>query len=116
GMGRSRPLYIYSRPSAGGAPAPRRPAARTTIPISGAVSAPSLLDPGPRQGRRAVAIGAAKRAGGHIAHVGLEDQEAVVVRHPHPQHLVELSIDDLLGDRPLLGAIGCPAQLRRQIV
>src|SRR5204862_2405921 len=84
--------------------------------VTGPVSAPSLVDPGPRQGRRPVTVSTANRGGRDVAHVRLEHQEAVVVGHPHAQHLVELAVDDLLGDRPLLVAIGGPPQLRRQLV
>src|SRR2546422_10989465 len=59
-----------------------------------------------RDGRAPVTVGPTEGAGGHVAHVRLEDQEAVVVRHPHAQHLVVLPVHDLLGDRALLGAVG----------
>src|SRR5262249_48036992 len=70
--------------------------------------APLLLHPGPGQRRRPVAVGAPHCDRRHVSRVRLEDQESVVVRHPHPEHLVVLAIDDLLGDEPLLGAIGRP--------
>src|SRR6266849_4321347 len=49
-----------------------------------------LIQPHPGDRRRPVGIGAPDGESGAIAHVRLEDEEAVVVRHPHPEHLVEL--------------------------
>src|SRR5574342_734869 len=45
-----------------------------------------LIHPHAADGGRPVAVGASKGEGGPVAHVRLEDQEAVVVGHPHPQH------------------------------
>src|SRR5688572_19342463 len=56
-----------------------------------------LVHPGPRQGRRAVPVGQAERRRGNVAHVRMEEEEAVVVRHPQPEHLVVLAVDHLLG-------------------
>src|SRR6266568_5616917 len=50
--------------------------------------APLLLHPGPGQRRRAVAVGPPHRDRRHVSGVRLEDQEPVVVGHPHPEHLV----------------------------
>src|SRR5688572_5314689 len=99
-----RATYLYMRrvPPAYPASLPRR--------------ARLLIEPGPGEGGRPVAVAAPQGAGGRVSHVRLEGQEAVVVGHPHPQHLVVLPIDDLLGDRALLGAIGRLPELGRQLV
>src|SRR2546430_3354459 len=77
--------------SAGTASRSRR---RTYLYMAGP-RAPLLLHPGPRQRRRAVAVGPPHRARRHVSGVRLEDQEPVVVGHPHPEHLVVLAVDDL---------------------
>ena len=41
----------------------------------------------------------------HVAQVGLPQREPGVVGHPHPQDLIVLPGDDLLGDDALLAAI-----------
>src|SRR5207247_10048178 len=80
-------------------------------PTAYPVPSPTLLvQPRPGEGWRAVPVRAAQRARGHVPHLGLVDQEAVVVRHPHPQHLIILAIHDLLGDRALLGPVASAAQ------
>src|SRR2546426_4988280 len=123
GMTRIKPKTISDESSRTGTASRRRrityfcmAAGALSSPVPMPSRAPLLVHPGPRQGRRPVPIGAAKRGGRHVAHVRLEDQEAVVVGHPHAEHLVEFPVDDLLGDRPLLATIGAPAQLGRQLV
>src|SRR5262245_20685917 len=96
GMSRIRPKTISDESSRTGTASSRRRItyfcmdARPLYRVSGAVNAPSLVEPGPGQGRRSVAVAAAQRAGGGVLHVRLEDEKAVVVGHPHAQHLVEL--------------------------
>src|SRR5438094_8538965 len=63
---------------------------------------PLLVEPEPRDGRRAITVRAPERGCGHVPDVRLESEEAVVVRHPHSQDLIELPIDDLLGVHTLL--------------
>src|SRR5438093_13471850 len=75
-----------------------------------------LIQPRARQRGRAVAVRAPQRRRRRVAHVRLEDHEAVVVGHPQPQGLVELAIHDLLGERPLLGDVGRLPQLERELV
>src|SRR4051794_2281158 len=75
-----------------------------------------LVEPGARERRRAVAVRAPQGGGRRIAHVRLEDHEPVVVRHPHPRHLVELPLHDLPGECALLRDVGRLAQLGREVV
>ena len=53
---------------------------------------------------------------GTIANPWLEVEEPAIVRHPHSQDLVELAIDELLGERALLGATRSLPQLGRKLV
>jgi hypothetical protein len=46
-----------------------------------------------------------------VAEMRLEGQEAVIVGHPHARHLIELAVDHLLGERPLLGVVRGAAEL-----
>src|SRR5262245_62076577 len=75
-----------------------------------------LVDPEPRERGRAVPVVPSHGEGADVAQRRLPDQEPVVIGHPHPQHLVELALEDLLGDRALLGAVGRLAQPGDQIV
>src|SRR5262245_14066774 len=75
---------------------------RRTYLYMACARAPLLLHPGPRQRRRPVAVGPPQRHRRHVSRVRLEDQESSGVGHPHPEHLVVLAIDDLLGDDALL--------------
>src|SRR5262245_17052844 len=114
GMTRIRPNTISDdSTSTGTAMKSRR---RTYLYMGVAPGGGLLVQPAPDEGRRAVPVRAPQSGRRGVAHVRLVHQEAVVVRHPQPEHLVELPIDDLLGDDPLLGAIGRPAQLGGQLV
>src|SRR5215831_16231077 len=79
-------------------------------------SAPLLVQPETGERRRAVAVVPAHGQGPDVAQVRLPDQDAVVVRHPHPEHLIEFAIDDLLRDHSLLGLVRRLTQLRGQLV
>src|SRR5438876_360318 len=76
----------------------------------------SFIEPGSRDRRRSVPVGAPEGAGRRVPHVRLEQEEAVVVRHPHPEHLVVLAIDDLLRQRTLPGLIWRLPQLGGEVV
>src|SRR5882762_11429827 len=118
GMTRIRPKTISDESSRTGTASRRRRITYFCTAVSCPLlsGSPLLVHPGPRQGRRAVTVCPAQCAGGHVAHVGLEDQEAVVVRHPQPQRLIEFTIDDLLGQRTLFGLVRRLSELRRQLI
>src|SRR6267142_1372949 len=118
GMTRMRPKTISDESSRTGTASSRRRITYFCMAVPcPLLSGPRLfVHPGPRQGRRTVAVAAAQRAGGRVAHVRLEDQEAVVVRHPQPERLIELALDDLLGQIALLGLVGRLPDLRRQLI
>src|SRR5262245_27018699 len=75
-----------------------------------------LVDPEAREGRRPVAVVPADRERSDVAQMRLEREEAAVVRHPHPGHLVELAVDDLLGEGPLLSLVRRSAQLGDELI
>src|SRR5712692_3749201 len=79
---------------------------RPIYETGGAARVPLLVAPEAGERRRAIAVGPAHGESAHVAEVRLPDQEPAIVRHPHPEHLVELAVEDLLGEHLLLGAIG----------
>src|SRR4051812_4956433 len=105
GITRMRPKTISDERSRTGTASISRRATYLCMPPSSTrppLLSPSLLvDPGPGERRRAVAVGATQRRRRRVAHVRLEDQEPAVVRHPQAQHLIVLAIHDFLGQRPL---------------
>src|SRR5215467_5282713 len=75
-----------------------------------------LVEPHSRGRRRAIAVGTPQRERGHVPEVRMIEEEAPVVRHPYPEHLVELAVDDLLGDRALIVPVGSLPELQGQLV
>src|SRR2546425_366011 len=75
-----------------------------------------FVEPDPCESRSAVTVGTPEREGARVAHVGLVVHEPAVVGHPHPEHLIELPVHDLLRDRALVGTIRSLSQLERQLV
>src|SRR6185369_405970 len=88
----------------------------TLVPPPSRVRPPPLLfAPDARDRRGAVAVGAAHGKGADIPQVRLEDEEPGIVGHPHPQDLVVLPIEDLLGDHALLRLVRRLAKLGAKV-